>query len=469
MDSRQRLVALTVSCALFMQSIDSTVLGTALVAIGADFGIDPVRMHLALTAYLLSLAVFMPLSGWLADRFGARTVFCWAILIFTAASVACAFAPNLEFLVAGRVLQGVGGAMMAPVARLALLRAVPKNQLVNAMAWVSIPALVGPLIGPPLGGFIVTYATWPWIFWLNLPIGIVGILLATRYMENIREPHVRAIDFSGFLLIAAGVCGLLFGFETSGSGLLPQWANVLAVVAGIVCLGVYVRHSRRVATPIVDLALLKLRTFNAGVIGGALFRIGIGALPFLLPLMLQAGFGFDPLASGFTTFGAAAGAIGMKFLAGPALRHFGFRGTLMWNAVLSALSIAVCALFTPATPAWIIFAVLLVGGLFRSLEFTALNSIAYAELREDQMSGGTAFAALVQQLSLSVGIGLSAIILDLLRLGGISPEGGGFSIAFGIVGSLVLVSALQFALLPPNAGNELVGQARRSREDTSKN
>lgn len=461
MQREHRVVALTVSSALFMQSIDSTVLGTALVTIAEEFGTDPVRMHMALTGYLLSLAVFMPLSGWLADRYGARNVFRVAVLVFTLASVACAFAPNIGALVAARMVQGAGGAMMTPVARLALLRAVPKSQLINATAWVSMPALVGPLLGPPLGGFIVTYASWPWIFWINVPMGVIAILLANRYIDDWRAPTRRRIDILGFVLIGLGVTGLVFGFETGGDGILPRWATVAAVVIGIASLAAYVRHSRRTAAPIVDLTLLKVPTFFAGAIGGAAFRIGIGALPFLLPLMLQAGFGFSPLLSGLTTFGAAAGAIMVKLFAEPVIRRFGFRRMLMCNAVLSAISIAACAFFSSSTPAWVMFAVLLVGGLFRSLEFTALNTIVYAELDETRMSQGTTFAALIQQLSLSFGIGFSAVLLDILRGIGIPPEEGGFSFGFAIVGAVMMSSALLFARLPADAGSEVANRPRR--------
>ena len=458
MEPKHRVVALTVSCALFMQSIDSTVLGTALVPIARDYGVDPVRMHMVLTAYLISLAVFLPLSGWLADRYGARTVFRLAVLLFTLASVACAFAPNLQLLVAARIVQGAGGAMMTPVARLVLLRTVPRSQIVNAMAWVSIPALVGPLIGPPLGGFIITYGSWPWVFWINVPIGLVGIILSTRYMGNIREASVPPIDMLGFALVAIAVGGLLFGLETSGGGLFPEWANAVAIGAGAVALFLYIRHARHTPAPILNLELLRLPTFYAGVIGGSVFRIGIGALPFLLPLMLQAGFGYNPLTSGLTTFSAAAGAIAMKFVAQPAIKRFGFRDVLIWNAVLSGISIACCALFAPSTPLWIIFAVLLVGGFFRSLEFTALNSIAYADLRVEQMSQGTSFSTLMQQLSLSLGIGLSAMMLDLLRMSGLVPAEGGFSITFALVGAIIFVAAWQFSRLSQSAGSEVSGR-----------
>lgn len=463
MQPRERIIALIVACAMFMQSMDQTVLGTALATIAADFGTDPVRLHLAMTCYLLSLAVFMPVSGWIADRFGARNVFCAAVAIFTLASIACAFAPNLGALVLGRIVQGAGGAMMVPVARLVLLRSVPKAQLINAMAWVSIPALVGPLVGPPVGGLIVTYLSWPWVFWINVPIGILGIALATIFMPDIREAERRAFDFRGFLFVALGVSGVVLGFETVGDAVMPLWMNGLMALVGVAGLVLYLAHARRRIRPILDLSLLRIRTFSAGVLGGALFRVGIGALPFLLPLMLQAGFGFTPLASGLTTLAAAIGAMTMKFLAAPLIRRFGFRSVLLWNAVLSGASIAACALFSAATPIWAIFIVLLVGGFFRSLEFTALNAVSYADVPQPRMSDATAFASMVQQIALSVGIGLAAMILYLVRdpVAGVAPSD--FLIALALIGALVVGSAVNFARLPPDAGDEMANRAAAPR------
>jgi EmrB/QacA subfamily drug resistance transporter len=458
MPTHQRIITLIVACSLFMQAVDSTVLGTALTTIARDFGTDPVRLHMTMTAYLLSLAVFMPLSGWVADRYGTRDVFRVAVAIFTLASVACAFAPSLRWLVLARIVQGMGGAMMLPVARLALLRAVPKNQLVNALAWVSIPALIGPVIGPPLGGFIVTYWSWPWIFWINVPIGIFGIALATRYLDDVREPRVPPIDLTGFVLVAVGFTGLILGFETIGDALMPPWANYLAVLLGMASLAAYAGHARRAASPIIDLSLLRVQTFLAGVAGGGLVRIGIGALPFLLPLMLQSGFGYSPLASGMTTLAAALGALTMKFGAQALIRLYGFRTLLTGTALLSAVSVAVCALFSPSTAAWLIFLVLLVGGFFRSLAFTALNAIAYADLEPSRMSQATSFAALVQQLALSVGVGLAAMLLDVARGAHETPQPDDFAMPFLVIGAIISLAAFSFARLPPEAGNEMANR-----------
>lgn len=460
MQKNNRIIILIVAASLLMQNLDSTVLGTALTTIADDFRTDPVRLHMTMTGYLLSLAVFMPVSGWLADRFGTRDVFRWAVLIFTLASVACAFAPNLGWLVLARVAQGAGGAMMMPVARLALLRSVPKDELIRAMAWVSIPGLIGPILGPPVGGFIVTYWDWPWIFWINVPIGMLGIVLATLFMDDARETHVPPLDLTGFLLIGVGFSGLILGFETTGEAVLPRRANLLAMLLGAASLAAYVAHAQRVAAPVLDLSLLRVPTFFASVAGGGLFRIGIGAVPFLLPLMLQAGFGYSPLESGLTTLAGALGAISIKLGAEPLIRRFGFRRTLIWNALLSAVSLAVCVAFTPSTPVWVIFAVLLVGGFFRSITFTALNTIAFADLEQRRMSQASGFAAVLTQLSLSVGVGLAAVLLNLARGEGVAPRADDFVMPFAVVGLVVALAAVQFASLSPDAGSSVTRRGR---------
>src|SRR5216683_592744 len=312
------LVPLIVACALFMENLDSTVIATALPQIAASLGEDPLRLNLAITAYLLSLAVFIPLSGWVADRYGARRVFRAAIVIFTVGSACCGLANSLPELVAARILhQGLGGAMMVPVGRLVMLRAVPKSELVRAMSYLTVPALVGPVLGPPLGGLIVTYSSWRWIFFINLPIGLLGIVLATLFIEDVRETAMWPLDVRGFLLAGLGLSGLMFGFETAGRGVLPGSLVAVLLAVGALALALYVLHARVIAAPIIDLRLLSIPTFAGAIIGGSIFRIGVGALPFLLPLMLQLGFGLSPFASGLLTFASAAGALTMKFTAAP--------------------------------------------------------------------------------------------------------------------------------------------------------
>jgi EmrB/QacA subfamily drug resistance transporter len=456
------LVPLIVACALFMENLDSTVLATSLPAIAADFGESPVRLSFAITSYLFSLAVFIPISGWVADRFGARHVFRGAIVVFLAGSILCGLSDSLWQLVGARVLQGLGGAMMVPVGRLVLLRSVAKADMVAAMAWLTVPALVGPVIGPLLGGFITTYFYWRWIFWINVPIAILGLVLVTRFIPGSREPPPPPFDAAGFLLTAAGLVGLMFGFETVGRDIVPAWASAALLAVGAACALLYVRHAAAVAHPVLDLGLLRVPTFRASILGGFLFRVGIGALPFLLPLLLQAGFGLSAFESGQLTFAAALGALTMKFAAKPILRRFGFRRVLLANALLSAVSLAAIALFRPDTPHAAILAVLLVGGFFRSLQFTSINTLGYADIDQRRMSRATSFASMAQQLSLSAGVAVGAVVLH-LAMAARGGGGGGtlaavdFVPAFLAVGACAGLSALAYLRLPADAGAEVSG------------
>jgi EmrB/QacA subfamily drug resistance transporter len=450
-------VTLIVAVALFMETMDSTVIATSLPAIAADLGQDPIALKLALTSYLLSLAVFIPLSGWVADRFGARTVFRAAIVVFTLGSALCGFAQGLPDFVLYRILQGMGGAMMVPVGRLVILRMVPKSELISALAWLTIPALLGPVMGPPLGGFITTYISWRWIFWINIPVGVVGVILATYFVANVREEDMPPLDVKGFILSGIGLAGLAFGLTTIGQGLFPPSAVLgLIAVGGLGC-WLYVRHARQAKAPLLDLNLLKIETFYASVVGGFLFRVGIGAMPFLLPLLFQLGFGMTPFQSGLLTVAGAIGAVTMKATAARILRRFGFRRVLLINALVSSLFLAASALFQPGVPLIVIFAVLLVGGFFKSLQFTSINTLAYADIEPKAMSRATSFASVVQQLSLSAGVAIGALILELERMGrhATNVEASDFITAFLVVAAIAASSALIFVGLPQEAGASL--------------
>ena len=410
--NKERLIPLIVATALFMENMDSTVIATSLPAIAADIGTSPLTLKLAITSYLLSLAVFIPASGWTADRFGARMVFSIAIAVFMVGSIGCALSSSVTDFVIARILQGIGGAMMTPVGRLVLLRSIDKSALVNAMAWVTVPALVGPVIGPPLGGFITTYLTWHWIFLINIPIGLLGIFMALRYIDPIRSEDPERFDLYGLVLAGIGLGGIAFGLSVAGLNLLP-WPVVIALVAiGTISMTLYVIHARRTASPVLDFALLRLPTMRASIIGGFLFRLGIGALPFLLPLLMQVGFGLSPLRSGLVTFASAVGAMGMKTLAARIIRTFGFRNIMIINAVVSSVFLAACALFTITTPLLLIMILLVVGGFFRSLQFTAINTLAYAEVEPAQMSRATTLVSVNQQLAVSAGVAVGAFSVE---------------------------------------------------------
>ncbi|HEY5080529.1 MAG TPA: MFS transporter [Bauldia sp.] len=455
------LVPLIVACALFMENLDSTVISTALPTIARDFGTSPIHLKLALTTYLLTIAVFLPASGWLADRFGARLIFRLAIVTFTLGSILCGFSNSIGAIVFARVVQGVGGAMMVPVGRLVILRTVPKHEIVGALAWLTVPALIGPVIGPPVGGFIITYVAWPWIFWINIPVGILGLILATLFIPDVRGETRVGFDRLGFVLSGLGLALFVTGTTTLGLGLLPLPLVLAFLVSGAALIYAYIVHSQRIPNPILDLTLLKVQTFRHSIVGAMLFRIGMGATPFLLPLLLQIGFGMTPFQSGLITFAAAIGAIAMKFVAPPALRRFGFRNVLVWNTFIAAFFVGLPAAFTVTTPVALMTGLLLIGGFFRSLQFTAINALTYADIPSFRMSGATTLTAVGQQLSLSLGVSAGAITLETAtRFTGGVLVASDFWFPFLIVGAISLTSLIAFNDLAHDAGDEMSGRRK---------
>src|ERR1700689_2977419 len=455
-----RIVPLIVATALFMENMDSTVIATSLPAIARALGTNPLALKLAVTSYLLALAIFIPASGWIADRFGARNVFRSAIGVFVLGSIGCAASHSLEQFVFARIVQGMGGAMMTPVGRLIMVRSIDKRLLLNAMSLVTMPALIGPICGPPLGGFITTYFSWHWIFLINVPIGLVGIVMASRYIANVRVEHHDPFDFVGFMLSGLAIAGLAFGLSAMGLEFLPT-----GVVAALLCVGAiaavaYVIHAKHSPAPILDLSLLRLPTFRASIFGGFLFRLGIGALPFLLPLLLQIGFDLTPFQSGLITFTTALGSMFMKAAVASVLNRFGYRNVLLYNSLVSSAFLAACASFVPGMPFAAMIAILLVGGFFRSLQFTSINTIAYAEIEPPLMSRATALVAAAQQLSLSTGVAVGALAVEItLRLKHSTTMGvNDFPPAFLFVSLLAASAALIFYRLSPNAGAELSGR-----------
>lgn len=459
---RPMLVALIVACAMFMEQFDGTVISTALPAMARSLGVNPIRLNVAITAYMLSLAVFIPISGWVADRYGAKTVFRAAIGVFTLGSILCAVSGSLATLIAARIVQGVGGAMMVPVGRLVLLRSVEKSEMVRAMAYLMVPSMLGPILGPPIGGFITTYGTWRWIFFLNLPIGLLGVALVSAFIPNIREDKIRPLDLGGFLWSGASLSCLIYGLDLVGRepADLGGWG---LTIAGVVLGGLAIHHALHHPHSLLDLSLFRVPTFAVSLLGGLLVRVGVGAMPFLLPLMLQIGFGMSAFASGLLTVASSIGAMTMKASAGPFLKRFGFRNVLLVNGVISGVSILACALFTRATPTAVVFTVLLIGGFFRSLQFTALNVVAYADLPSSRMSAATSLYSMMQQVSLGSGVAIGALVLH----GAIAWHGGAltstdFRFAFAVIGVISLASITYFTGLAPDAGAEVSGHRPRA-------
>jgi EmrB/QacA subfamily drug resistance transporter len=459
-----RFIALIIASALFMEGIDSTVLATALPTMAHSFHTEPLRMNVTLTSYLLSLAVFIPVSGRAADRFGTRTVFRAAIAMFVFGSILCAQADTLSFLVVSRIVQGIGGAMMTPVGRLALLKTVSKAELVTAMAWLLVPATAGPILGPPLGGFIVTYLTWQWIFYINVPVGALGIVLVTLYIEEVREPDRVPFDLLGLVLSGTSLACLIFGLETGSrgvdSGLLTIGLLGIGVLSGLL----YLRHSRNQNHPILDFSLMRIPTFRLSLLSGTLSRVAVGAVPFLLPMMLQLGFGDSPARSGTITFAGSIGALLMRPAAPTLLRRLGFRNTLIWVGLMSTLLLGTSAAFRPDWPILAIYAVLIGVGFLQSLQFMAYNTIAYADVPRPRMSAATSFYTTFQQMALTLGIGVSAAALaaSVAIDGHDRPLPWDFSMAYLIVAGIALFAPLVSSRLDPYAGSELSGQQRRS-------
>ena len=460
--SNYRVTALIIACALFMEQMDSTVLATALPTMARDFGVPATSMSSALTSYLLALAIFIPASGRLADRFGSRTIFRAAIFIFVGGSMLCGQATSLPFMMVARFLQGLGGAMMIPIGRLVLLRSVAKEDMVQALSWLVMPALAGPILGPPIGGFIVTWLDWRWIFYLNIPFGVMGIIGALLLVPEVRGDARARFDLIGFILSGVSLGCLLFGFELAsrpGTGLVA----LILLVAGLGMGVAYFRHARHVADPILDPALMRVPTFRLSVIAGSLTRITQGAQPFLLPLMLQLGFGLTAAKTGTITMAGAIGALAMKALAPRVLRRWGFRRSLIVSGIASSLGYATCALFRPDWPTAAIVLVLGISGFFTSFQFTGYNAIAYADTDKAQMSAATSFYATFQQLTLSLGICAAATVLEIGTVieGTRQPTLFTFSLAFVVVATISASAVVWNRRFAADAGAEMSGHAAR--------
>ncbi len=450
------VIALVVACALVMENLDSTIINTSVPEIARSLGESPVRLNVAITSYLLSLAVFTPVSGWVADRFGTRTVFCAAILVFTASSALCGLSDSLGMMVATRVLQGIGGSMMTPVGRLILARTFPKESLVTAISYMTLPATIGPAMGPMVGGFLTTYASWRWVFFINIPVGLVGIALSLRFIEDVRLPATARFDFLGFVVagLALGLVELFIEFV--GRGLIPVPAQAALLLLATLAALAYHRHARRLDEPVLDLKLFRLPTFHATVVTGGLGRIAMGAAPFLLPLLFQVGFGLTAVESGSLSFATGVGALLLKLVASRIFRAVGFRRLLAANSVVIAALLAGMALFRQDTPHAAILGYLLAFGFLSSLQYTAMNALSYAELTPTTMGRGTSITSVAQRLCMSFGVGLSATTLALLA--GPKPSVGDLHQVFLVVAVLPLLGVPGFLRLAESDGDQLSGR-----------
>lgn len=454
-----RLTALIVACAIFMEQLDATVLATALPQMARDFHVAAPAMSVAMTSYLLALAILIPASGVIADRFGSRRVMCGAIVVFMLGSVACSLAQSMPGIVAARLLQGIGGAMMTPVGRLIILSTVERRDLVSAMSWALVPAFLGPILGPPLGGLILSHLDWRWIFYINLPIGLLGLYLVWHFIPDTgRSRALPSFDAAGFALCGLASASLLFGLEWLGpdrSAALPA----LLLAAGVLTALLYIRHARRHPHALLDLGLLRIDSFRLSVIAGSLMRITQGAQPFLLPLLFQVGFGYSPVRSGELVLATALGAVVMRTATPALLRRTGFRRGLTGNGVLASLGYAVCALFQPDWPAWLIFAALFCCGAFMSFQFGAYNTIAYEAVPADRMSAANSFYTMLQQLMLSVGVCVGALLLRMTMAvsGHHHPQHLDFSITFVAITLVSLSSTVWHRRFAADAGADLSG------------
>ena len=454
-----RLVALLVAATFFMEYLDGSVLATALPAIGRDFQVGPVSLGIGISAYLLTLAVFIPVSGWVADRYGTRSVFISAIAIFTAASILCAASPGLWPFVASRVLQGVGGALMVPVGRLVVLRTTEKANLVQAISLLTWPALTAPILGPPVGGFLVAYATWHWIFLINVPVGIAAIVLARRWMPNLQSGERRPFDWPGFALTGAALACFMEGLELLGQPGLPWWTAggllAFSIAVGVVA----VRHAGRAKYPMLDLTTMRIPTFAASQWAGTVFRTCISTAPFLLPLMFQVGFGLDALHAGLLMLAVYCGNLGMKFATVWILRTFGHRTAGLATAVLAALAMLACAALYPSTSYALLLPVLALGGLTRSMQFTILQTLSYADVPPARMSAASSLSSVSVQVSMGMGVALGAALLHVVagldgRSAATLPD---FHLTFVLVAALSTLGIPLIWRLPRDAGAAISG------------
>ncbi|HEY4369480.1 MAG TPA: DHA2 family efflux MFS transporter permease subunit [Steroidobacteraceae bacterium] len=460
----KRYLPWLVATVLFMEQLDSTIVNTAVPSMAQTLGVTPLSLKAVVTSYILSLAVGIPVSGWMADRFGTRRVFAIAVTIFTLASVMCGLAINVPMLVAARIVQGIGAAMMTPVGRLAIVRTFPKSELLAAMNFVIIPALIGPLLGPTVGGLIVHWLSWREIFFVNVPVGLAALWLIRRHMPDYRSEVARPLDVIGLVLFGSGIALLSWLLEVFGEHQLDTTSTSVLLLLALALLAAYVLHANHTEHPLLDLSLLRVRTFRVSVGGGFLTRLGIGGLPFLLPLLYQLGLGMPAWQSGLLMMPAAAAAMGMKLLAPRLLRRFGYRRILVVNTVMIGVTIGLYALVHEGTPLVVIVLIGLAQGFFNSLQFSSMNSMAFADIDNRNSSMASTIASSLQQLSMSFGLACGSLIAG-WYLGDLSQTDRlavthALHGAMLTLGALTMVSSLSFWSLRAHDGQSVSGSGK---------
>ncbi len=455
----KRYLPWVVATALFMEQLDATIVNTAVPAMASSLHVAPLSLKAVVASYILSLAVFIPVSGWMADRYGTRRVFGIAVTVFTISSVLCGLSVNVPMLVAARILQGMGAAMMMPVGRLAIIRTFPKTELLAAMNFVIIPALIGPLLGPTLGGLIVEWLSWREIFFVNVPVGLTALALIYRYMPDYRGAAARPLDAIGLVLFGGGTALLSWLLEIFGEHRIHVTSGTVLLLLALGMLVAYGWHARQIAYPLLRLELFRLRTFRVAVIGGFITRLGLGALPFLLPLLYQLGLGLPAWQSGLLMMPLAVAAMGMKLMAVRILQRFGYRKVLIVNTLLIGVTISLFALIMPATPLPVIVALGLTLGFVNSLQFSSMNSMAYADIDPADSSMASTIASSLQQMSMSFGLACGTLVTS-WYLGGL-PQSDRMAVtdalhhAFLTLGAFTLLSSLTFRTLRPTDGENM--------------
>jgi EmrB/QacA subfamily drug resistance transporter len=447
-----RFLPTTMATALFMDLLDTAALGTALPTMAKEFHTEALHLKLALTSYLMTMAILVPASGWLADRYGARRVFVNAIKVYVLGSLCCGLSNSVGQLVAARVLQGIGGAMMTPVARLIVVASTPRERLVHAMNAFTLPAIIGPLMGPPLAGALLEFASWRWIFFINIPVGLLGIAAVLRIVPQLRRRHPGPFDGIGFATAAVGIVSLILVSESVGSDFLSPQARMLVAAAGTAAWIVFVRHALRAHAPMLDLRLLTKPTYRASMFGGSLLRLGIGATPFLLPLLLQTGLGWSPLKAGMVIATMTIGSMLARLGGTYAIHRIGFRNALIGTAALTAVFTAAPAFFDAHVSLLFVVVSILAVGFFRAAHYVASGAIAFAEITSDEVSRASTLSTVIQQISLSIGISFAgaALFVSAGATDSMAPQQ--FILPFVSLGIVTLAAVPIYARLHAQAG-----------------